>query len=610
VASHDEIVDRWLDVLEGREVLRRGRGGMRRLENFSRSSNVYGAGDRLFSYGSHFTLARYLPAGTAGRSRPLYLLNGDRVSVSTARHQRVTRDRIETRAARQGADVIILPFSALEGAGILPETVRPLEVRPDRNETLETWPLPEGFPDLDRAETADPDPLQTREWAGRSGLVDVTRYTWRFEGYRVERTALEDGMWRGDPWLREKGPGCPHGAERLVRDPETGGWLLARTAHRLGDSLFLAEVPATRTVRRSATVADVVWAARQGGDALERLDTRGGGIVERREVRRRRRYVSSFDPLEPRDSYFLATLPPTSRAETVRAALEDLAPPAVHAALARGREVYRQGDIFAIETDLSTEEVYGLARTRARLTLWTRDAKPREGETGYLRPLSKRRAAEMGRWRRREWRRRFRISQAVAEDFPRTPPGRPHSGGTLRERIARERAAYLERAARYRESARAAVLQGDGANAKRARESLAFMLRYPPTVDGYTSARHARDRYRGDPANGGLARARSDWTMAGHAALERFHPGALQGGETWRARRERIRRALLVHGTIHSATEVVHGPGGTVYLRGTMRHVPGLDTSRRGGADHVPRKLGDGTKWFLAVRNTVPRLSR
>lgn len=71
------------------------------------------------------------------------------------------------------------------------------------------------------------------------------------------------------------------------------------------------------------------------------------------------RFVSAFDPQETQRSYFLAQLPQWSKAETHEQALEDLKPDVVHKAERDGLTVARQGDVFAVPTELSTAFLKG-----------------------------------------------------------------------------------------------------------------------------------------------------------------------------------------------------------------------------------------------------------
>jgi hypothetical protein len=92
---------------------------------------------------------------------------------------------------------------------------------------------------------------------------------------------------------------------------------------------------------------------------------RGSG---RRHERRRRRplFLSGFDHQEPRISYFFSELPNT-KPRTVEEAYEALKPDTVKMAEQMGREVLRQGDIFAIPMpDLTKRELTKMGATHQR----------------------------------------------------------------------------------------------------------------------------------------------------------------------------------------------------------------------------------------------------
>lgn len=82
----------------------------------------------------------------------------------------------------------------------------------------------------------------------------------------------------------------------------------------------------------------------------ERTECRGCGGSGRVGATRRRwaYFLSGFDANEARLSYFFCELPPKVRPNTVTEALEALKPSAVKIAEQIGRDVKRQGDIFAI----------------------------------------------------------------------------------------------------------------------------------------------------------------------------------------------------------------------------------------------------------------------
>lgn len=215
---NEQIAQRWADVCLGKET-----------RNYAESSNVFARYDRIYSYGSHFELGRIV---RDAKEKPLFwLLNGDRYSVSTSRHQNYVRNTVHG----TNLPVIIAPFTALNSAGINLDSIRPLDIRPDTFESYET--------------------------TNKLGNL-VTHYR-----------------------------------------------------HWLGGALLSAKV---------------------------------GG--------RRRKFISGFDDNERQALYFLAELPRTS-AKTYAEGIDALAPRAVHAALAQGRDVKRQGDIFAIPVTLPTREI-------------------------------------------------------------------------------------------------------------------------------------------------------------------------------------------------------------------------------------------------------------
>lgn len=81
----------------------------------------------------------------------------------------------------------------------------------------------------------------------------------------------------------------------------------------------------------------------------EHTECRGCGGRGRVSATRRRTayFLSGFDENETRPSYYFCELPPKVKPQTVEEALETLKPEAVRIAEQMGREVKRQGDIFA-----------------------------------------------------------------------------------------------------------------------------------------------------------------------------------------------------------------------------------------------------------------------
>ena len=121
---------------------------------------------------------------------------------------------------------------------------------------------------------------------------------------------------------------------------------------------------------------------------------------------------------------------------------------------------------------------------------------------------------------------------------------------------------------------------------------------------GHTCNAHARDDYRARYGN----TASALWSRALDESRRKYRPETVQDTARARSDREKVRAHLAVYGTAHTATEVAR-VGSAVYVRGTVRHAVDLEPGRAGGPDHRPIVL-TAERWYLAVRNTVPRQNR
>lgn len=105
---------------------------------------------------------------------------------------------------------------------------------------------------------------------------------------------------------------------------------------------------------------------------------------------KRHRWISAFDEQERQPMYFLAQLPDRKSCKTYQEAIDLLAPDIVHQARADGRHVVRQGDVFAIATEQTTERVYrrGIARVRRDIVLQRQEAayRPPGRDRDYTEP--------------------------------------------------------------------------------------------------------------------------------------------------------------------------------------------------------------------------------
>lgn len=240
---------------------------------------------------------------------------------------------------------LLVPFAALTAANINLETIKPIQVLDDEfiQRTWIYW-LPEWVTDrrellrrqtrmreTGSSEVYEGTVTGTRELNTGEGVEQVTV---RFQS-TFRRPAFDSTDW-GHSQLRlwfTPQFGVPAWASVIGNG--VSGWRLVERVHRMGASLFYG----TANGRRS-------------------------------------RWISAFDQNEPTPLYYLAMLPPTSRATTVEQAILDLAPPIVHKAWKEGRHVERQGDIFAIETKLTTRQVYRNAITRVRREIVLQQLRP------------------------------------------------------------------------------------------------------------------------------------------------------------------------------------------------------------------------------------------
>lgn len=708
----------------------------------------------VYSYGRHFPLFRFVPRTASGARRDLFVINGDvwrgsRTS-GTAGHQTEARNAI----AASGVDSVIIPFSALDGAGIEIDSIRPVASRPEVwSDEIRTardlTQVPRGFQtvryDVEMtAETLDDIPetyrttyreMTAAELTARRAELDAPDYP----GYPGSFPLLPDadGLYR---WKQSRTRQITPDADGLYR------WTVH--IHRLGDCVFSGIRTETFTrpaapfeVSRTSTRETVSLVARDASgrtrgycSAEDRTSCESGPgaacihcgapLFANVTVRRRSRFLSSFDTNESPPLYFLAELPARGAGcDTVDAALDRLAPRAVHAARARGLDVPRQGDVFFIETQLTDADLLPRTVSRARLTQWSRDARARSGEVCYLPKMTAAERRRMDGFARKEFRRRFRQVLADAEsgnvdanadrrersralwaetrtrhaaeraavdaagldatapessacsncgagigaecDYgartgrahyqresidarhaseirtlrgrgrdsyrapvgPDTPRGGrrryyrfalDHSARVDSKRESLRRAAfggpcplYLARAqvTRYAHASRyqwesSAIVRERAAiaeRARRARSELDAEVKRGP----HETRQDVRDAYRGRFGTNAAAVLR----QARIAARERFDASYIETGAQWANRRETVRRALLVYGTAHTATEVVRTRGGATYVRGTVSHRPELETGPARDADHRPLILESG-RWYLAVRNTVPRQNR
>ncbi len=422
--THEDVADRWVN-----RILHPGRGALS-------SNNLHDRGDSIFSYGSHFEVARIL-RDRKGEPRG-WLINGNTYSVTTTRHQSAVRNAI---GDGHGLPVVTIPHAALDAAGIDVRTIELIDREDDWwSEKVVTKEHLVGKWEYDCHESAPGDyggwqNTKTGEYVART-----TRYGERPPVIECDHEIVLHGPWKPgynferDYWLhgiREAHLRARHGAWEevsphrrntgrksammsanieweLVDEPTAPlGYVFERVIRRhwLGGSLIRAQVPYQATMKHAECggtgVAAKPWyiLSGRGNDGLgpltqeqaaanqdhwdwqrQRLAQNGwwsdagtkieGDVIESWHVdtyaehtecrgcsgrgrvpvtkRRTAYFLSAFDENETRPSYFFCELPPKVHPTTVTEALETLKPSAVKLAEQAGRDVKRQGDIFAI----------------------------------------------------------------------------------------------------------------------------------------------------------------------------------------------------------------------------------------------------------------------
>lgn len=483
--TNDQVLGFYLSEIHTPDQLRGGCIGST-LRGSVEGGLVYHrtAGQRRTNFGP-VTLCHYLP------KQKLFVLNGDAFAdASASRWQNNLRSfvqkppegqdpwprQLEVRGATQSRDgrwassnsvpprnipdieAILLPFQALAGAGIDTTTVVSIHVEEDRWEQVVH---PVGNP-------------RTKVGKGWTP-VSETRYQRVFEqtisGHRIRYTQTKTSV-----WTHADGRTTPYRPSWR----EIEGWTEELVWSDRGTLIVVWGVDingigAWRPIQRQNNQAR--W--------IERVHHLGGSLFSAASADgRRHRFVSSFDALENPPMYFLAQIPDRARAATVTEAVISLKPPIVAAAEEKGLAVFRQGDVFAIETGLTDDEVYAQAKSRVR-----RDVVMASVDTN-----------------------------------------------TVARRIA------------------------DGRS-------------WPEPVKGEVR------EYLPCPCGCGHKR----WVGNGIKA----------------------QHSLSIYRTGHTATEVVVGKGGATYIKGSMHHDPRIEEPGRMG-EHRVIDLTEG-RWFLCVRNTVPR---
>ena len=289
--------------LSHRDVIRRYKN---KTHHYARGSSVHFDGDVLES-----TFLGELAIRGRWGSGVEYIINGDLCPFVT--HNAIAINGLR---APDRNNIVQIPFSALAAAGLV------AEAQPRRNGIYSTG--------LDRSikiiDTRDDRFWKVCSVCGK--VVQKKPVGKKFDSYTEARAAEASG--------------------------ELVGWFYSRARKA-------SWVPAHEVVVSDGSYRFKWVHADDKSDICAGENGKPGSVKEVHElgatvIRQGSRYLlSSLDYEEPRRNYFLSELP--KKVQTINEAYEVLMPPPVVYAKALGREVIRQGDIFAIRSEVLTKDL-------------------------------------------------------------------------------------------------------------------------------------------------------------------------------------------------------------------------------------------------------------
>lgn len=210
---------------------------------------------------------------------------------------------------------LVVPHQALTAAGVRLETVKRIVVTRDGGENVVVRVTGPAQEDVDKARLDAIGKVSTIKKRENYWVSPWHSYESRKQQYqiRVQMNSTRETI--NHQMFRQPLDGVPNWGN--ITHSKELGWQTLEFRHRLGSTVFSA------------------------------VDESG----------QRHRYISSFDMQENPPLYFLAQLPDEGKALTFNDALDLLAPRIVHEARKDGKFVFRQGDVFFVETDWTLEKL-------------------------------------------------------------------------------------------------------------------------------------------------------------------------------------------------------------------------------------------------------------
>lgn len=369
--THDELLQRYLREV-GREephFLRRSDGSLFVTQDHVLYYDRAGHGRMAWGYrrrnaGPARNLRLAMFVGKRYRGGCM-LLNGDGFEDDAATDWQ-TRFR-QLSQGEFGADRCpIVPYMALDAAQIDYSTVKVIEVTLETNDTRINGGYPDFWEELvpyDMRNEGNRNlvhydhlhqhlTVDCKFTTGSAHRAQSIIYEGVHNGHRIQFClARYDGHWYQQAWIN------------LMAQPENG----RRDWQRMERYADRAKVKYETGPFAGQFPFSYRWT-----EAIHRL---GASVFSAHGPdRRRHRWVSAFDMNEPTPLYYLAQLPDRGVCKGYEDALSLLAPDIVHASRDQGRHVARQGDVFAIETNLTDETIYKDAVTRVRREVAFQDA--------------------------------------------------------------------------------------------------------------------------------------------------------------------------------------------------------------------------------------------
>lgn len=304
-----DVARRWVDVTEGA------------AEKHLWNPRIPVYNDRLYAFDRNFELVRAIK-NKSGTKVTHYILNGDELRVpgsfgsgwggGTTSHQAWVRNHLI------GRKQVIIPFTALEESGVDIDSIKIIDVLPDRNETIQhrTKEFPSG------AIWHNEPIMQSFELTREERAAWLKKFPWYARGqqaYTVDKFP---------EWAKYESRRV--GSKQVLRTSRQG-WSPEITVTKTDEGTVYEWETRHHWLGESLIHAKVTWKTEDG-----------------KEHRRWAYFLSGFDHQEPMPLYFFAEMPPGVRPTTVAEAYEFLKPEPVLLAEQMGRRISRQGDIFAI----------------------------------------------------------------------------------------------------------------------------------------------------------------------------------------------------------------------------------------------------------------------